>query len=157
MNLRILALAPALVVALAACAAHRIPGTEIADSEDNRAIYAVVQGYAEALQRKDAAALLALVSPDYFDNAGTADPADDLDFARLEQTLPADLGKLESLRVEVQIRKISVEKDDAVAELWSDGWYRIQTSQGVVPRRDQDLHRMRLVRRDGGWKIIAGL
>lgn len=150
-------LAAALAVALAACAAHRIPGTEIADSADNRAVYAVVQAYAEALQRKDAATLLSLVSPDYFDNAGTADPADDLDFARLEQTLPADLGKLESLRVEVQIRKISVEKDDAVAELWSDGWYRIQTPQGIVPRRDQDLHRMRLVRRDGGWRIIGGL
>jgi hypothetical protein len=154
MNLRLLA--PA-VVALAACAAHRIPGTDITDSVDNRAIYAVVQGYAEALQRKDAAALLALASPDYFDNAGTADPADDLDFARLEQTLPADLARLESLRVEVQIRKITVEKDVAVAELWSDGWYRIQTPQGIVPRRDQDLHRMRLVRRDGAWKIVSGL
>jgi hypothetical protein len=154
MNLRLLA--PA-VVALAACAAHRIPGTDITDSVDNRAIYAVVQGYAEALQRKDAAALLALASPDYFDNAGTADPADDLDFARLEQTLPADLARLESLRVEVQIRKITVEKDVAVAELWSDGWYRNQTPQGIVPRRDQDLHRMRLVRRDGAWKIVSGL
>jgi len=154
MNLR--ALAPA-VLLLAACAAHRIPGTEITDSEDNRAVYAVVQGYSEALARKDAAGLLALASPDYFDNAGTADPADDMDYARLERTLPADLGKLESLRVEVQVRNIIVEKDSALVELWSDGWYRIQTPQGVVPRRDQDLHRMRLVRRDGAWKITAGM
>jgi hypothetical protein len=151
------ALVSAALLLLAACAAHRIPGTEIADSEENRAVFALVQAYAEALQRKDAAALLALASPDYFDNGGTADPADDMDFARLEQTLPADLAKLESLRVEVQVRNIIVEKDAAVAELWSDGWYRIQTAQGVIPRRDQDLHRMRLVRRDGAWKVISGL
>jgi hypothetical protein len=154
MSLR--ALAPAALL-LAACAAHRIPGTEVADTEENRAVYAVVQGYAEALQRRDAAALLALVSPAYFDNAGTADPADDLDFARLEQSLPADLGRLESLRVEIQIRNIAVEGEAAVAELWSDGWYRIQTPQGVVPRRDQDLHRMRLARSDGAWRIVGGL
>lgn len=154
MNVR--ALAPA-VLLLAACAAHRIEGTDIADTADNRAIFGVVQAYAEALQRKDAAALLALASPDYFDNSGTADPADDLDFARLEQTLPADLGKLESLRVQVQVRGVSVDGDKAVVELWSDGWYRIQTAQGIVPRRDQDLHRMRLVRREGAWKIVSGL
>jgi hypothetical protein len=150
------ALVPAALL-LAACAAHRIPGTEIADSEDTRAVYAVVQSYAEALQRKDAAALLALASTDYFDNSGTADPGDDMDFARLEKTLAADLARLESLRVEVQVRNILVEKDAAIAELWSDGWYRIQTAQGVVPRRDQDLHRMRLVRRDGAWRIVAGM
>jgi hypothetical protein len=154
--MRLRSLAPAALL-LAACAAHRIPGTEIADTEDNRAVMAVVQAYSDALQRRDAAALLALASPDYFDNGGTADPADDLDFARLEQTLPADLGRLESLRVQIQVRNVMVEKDTAVAELWSDGWYRIQTPQGVVPRRDQDLHRMRLARRDGVWKIVAGM
>jgi len=154
MNLRTL-LPVALL--LSACAAHRIPGTEIADSEANRAVYAVVQGYAQALQQRDAATLLSFASPDYFDNAGTADPADDMDFARLEQTLPVDLGKLESLRVEIQIRNIAVDRDTAIAELWSDGWYRIQTPQGVVPRRDQDLHRMRLVLRDGAWRITAGM
>jgi len=154
MSLRALAVATLL---LAACAPHRIAGTDIADTADNRSIYALLRGYAEALQRRDAAALLAMASPDYFDNGGTADPADDLDFARLEQTLPADLGRLESIRVEVQVRNISVQKETAVAELWSDGWYRIQTAQGVVPRRDQDLHRMRLAKRDGAWKIVAGM
>jgi hypothetical protein len=142
---------------LAACAAHRIPGTEIADKPENRAVLAVVQAYSDALQRKDAAGLLALASPEYFDNAGTADPEDDMNFARLEQSLQADLAKVESLRVEVQVRSITVEGATAVAEIWSDGWYRIQTPQGIVPRRDQELHRMRLALREGAWKIVSGL
>ena len=149
--------ATAAVLLLVACSAHRIDGTDLADTRENREIFAVIQAYADALQRKDAAALLALVSPEYFDNAGTADPADDLDFARLEQTLPQDLEKLESLRVDVQVRRIGIDGDTAVAEIWSDGWYRIQTPQGVVPRRDQDLNRMKLVRRDGAWKIVSGM
>ncbi len=154
MNVRALATAALL---LSACAAHRIDGTDVLDTADNRAVYGVIQAYAEALQRRDAAAMLALVSPDYFDNGGTADPADDMDFARLEQTLPADLSRLESLRVDVQVRRIAVEGDTATVEIWSDGWYRIQTPQGVVPRRDQDLNRMKLVRRDGTWKFVSGL
>ncbi|HSN15320.1 MAG TPA: hypothetical protein VLT61_11855, partial [Anaeromyxobacteraceae bacterium] len=143
MNAR--AVAPALIL-LAACATARIEGTNVADTRENREVYAVVGAWAEALQRRDAAALLALAAPDYFDNGGTADPADDLDFARLEQTLPADLGRLESLRVQVEVRGVTVSGDSAFAEIWSDGWYRIQTPQGVVPRRDQDLHRMKLAR-----------
>ncbi len=154
MNLRALA---ACSLLLTACAAHRIDGTDVEDTRDNREVYGVLQSYVDALQRRDAAALLALAAPDYFDNGGTADPGDDMDFGRLEQTLPADLEKLESLRVQVDVRKITVSGDTAVAELWSDGWYRIQTPQGVVPRHDQDLHRMKLARREGVWKIVSGM
>lgn len=153
--MRFSALAAALL--LAACTVHRIDATDIEDTADNRAVYEVIQAYAEALQRRDAAGMLALASPEYFDNGGTADPSDDLDFARLEKTLPTDLAKLESLRVKVDVRNIVVEKDAAVADIWSDGWYRIQTPSGAVSKRDQDLHRMRLVRKDGAWKIISGM
>jgi hypothetical protein len=151
------AIAFALALALAACAPHRIPGTDVADTPANREVLAVVQAYAEALQRKDAPALLALASPAYFDNGGSADPSDDMDFARLEQSLPADLAKLESLRVEVQIRGVVVEGDTATAEVWTDGWYRIQTPGGIVPKRDQDLHRMKLQKRDGAWRFVSGM
>jgi len=154
--MRLRQLAP-LVLLVAACAAHRIPGTEIEDTDANRAVLAAVQSYVDALQRKDAAGIRALVSPQYFDNAGTADPADDMDFARLEQTLPDDLGRLESLRVTAEVRRITAEKEEAIAEIWTDGWYRIQTPRGVVPRRDQDIHRMRLALQDGAWRIVSGL
>ena len=56
------------------CSPKRIPGTEIEDTGDNRAVYEVVRAYQKALEGRDAAAILALVSPDYFDAAGTPDP-----------------------------------------------------------------------------------
>ena len=86
------------VIPLALCAVmalsaglqpERIPGTEIEDKGDNRAVYEVVRAYQKALEGRDAAAILALVSPDYFDTAGTPDPGGRLDRALLEQSLPA--------------------------------------------------------------------
>jgi ketosteroid isomerase-like protein len=141
----------------AGCSPKRIPGTEIEDKGDNRAVYEVVRAYQKALEGRDAAAILALVSPDYFDAAGTPDPADDLDRARLEQNLAADLARLEGVRVDVTVRRIDVQGNTATAEIFYEEYYRVQTTGGAVPRRDADVHRLLLKKVDGQWKIAAGL
>jgi hypothetical protein len=150
-------LALAAVAALAACGPHRIPGTDIRDTADTRAIYDVLRTYRQALERRDAPALLALTAPDYFDNAGTPDPADDMDRARLEKTLPEDLAKLEGLRVEVTPRRIDVKDATAVAEVFYDAYYRVQTPSGPAPRHDSDIHQIRLKKLGNDWKITSGL
>ncbi len=142
---------------LAACAPRRIPGTDIRDTGDNRAVYDVIHAYQQALERRDAAGVLALVAPDYFDNAGTPDPADDMDRARLEKTLPADLAKLEGVRLELTIRDISAQGDAATAEVFYEGYYRVHTPSGAVPRRDADVHQLHLKKVNGEWKIASGL
>lgn len=152
----------ALVLSVAAaassgCAARRIADTQIRDTPENHAVYDVVRTYEQALENRDAATILALAAPDYFDAAGTADPADDLDRARLEQSLPADLAKLEGVRLDVTIRGIGVEGDAAWAEVFYDGYYRVQTAGGAVPRRDSDIHRIQLRKLEGKWKIASGL
>jgi ketosteroid isomerase-like protein len=147
----------ALVALSTGCSPKRIPGTEIEDKGDNRAVYEVVRTYQKALEARDAATILSLVAPDYFDSAGTPDPADDLDRARLEQTLPADLARLEGVRVDVTVRRIDVQHDTAAAEIFYEDYYRVQTGDRAVPRRDSDVHRLLLKKLDGQWKIAAGL
>jgi hypothetical protein len=142
---------------LAACAPPRLPGTDILDTRENRAVYDVVRAYQQALVRRDAPAVLALVAPDYFDNAGTPDPSDDMDRARLEKSLPADLAKLEGIRLEVTIRSIEVQGDTATAEVFYEEYYRVETPAGPVPRRDSDLHQLHLKKVEGAWKITSGL
>ena len=152
--------APPLVAALAllaACAPRLIPGTDIKDTHENRAVYDVVRAYHQALERRDAPAILALVAPDYFDNAGTPDPSDDIDRARLEKTLPADLAKLEGVRLDVTMRGIQVQGDTATAEVFYETYYRVETPAGPVPRRDSDVHQIHLRKIEGAWKITSGL
>jgi hypothetical protein len=141
----------------AACAPRLIPGTEIQSTRDTRAIYAVVMQYREALEKRDVPAILALVAPTYYDTAGTPDPGDDLDRARLEASLNQDLAKADSMKVEFTMRRIDVNGDEAQAEIFFDTFYRVKAPTAVVPRRDSDVQRLKLKRLDGQWKFVSGL
>src|SRR5690349_1710886 len=109
MNVR--RLAALITLALAACGAHRIPNTEINDTPDTRAIYAVIDSYRLAAERREPDAILALVSKQYFDDAGTPDPGDDLDYTQLQGVLPARFQKVSSMRLGITVRQIEVNGD----------------------------------------------
>jgi ketosteroid isomerase-like protein len=147
----------AVLAAVAGCSPRRIPGTEIPDNEDTRAITGVIEKYRRAVEARDAAAVLAQVSPKYFDDAGTPDPADDLDYARLAKALPADLARVDSVRMDLRVTDIKVDGDRAQAFLRFDTWYRIATKSGEVAKAQNDVNRVSLVREKDGWKIASGL
>jgi ketosteroid isomerase-like protein len=148
---------PALAALALACSPRLIPGTGLPDSADNRAVYAVVQAYRAAVERRDAPGVLALVSPRYFDDAGTPDPSDDLDYAGLSRALPADLARVSGLRVEMGVTRIEVRGDEADAYVRFDARYRIQTRAGEIAKAQADVSRITLVREKGGWLIRSGL
>jgi hypothetical protein len=143
--------------AAAACSPRLLPGTDIREDRDTRAIYDQIQAYRDALQRRDAQAILAMVAPDYFDTAGTPEPEDDVNRDILAQRLPADLEKVDAMKLDVTIRKIQVQKDRAVAEVFYDGWYRVKTPGGIVPRRDSDIQQLRLRKIEQRWYFTGGL
>jgi len=146
-----------LLVLLAACAPSRIPNTEVPDTRENRAVYEVIRQYSEALRKKDAAAILLLVAPDYYDGSGTPDPGDDVTRAILEQNLASDLSKVESVMIDMGVKKIEVIGDEARAEVFYDAAYRVVTRGGPVAKRPSDINQMRFRKLNGAWKIIAGL
>ncbi len=150
------ALALALLVASAGCR-RNIPDTEIRDTADNRAVLAVIQQYRAAAERRDAAAVMALVSRSYFDDAGTADPSDDLDHAQLAKAVAADYARLPSTRLRLDVKRIDVTGDRAVAYLYYEAHYRIATPRGEVARQEEDVSRMTFAREEGAWKITSGL
>ncbi len=71
------------------CGPHRIPGTDLEDNGDTRAIIDVISKYNFALEARDANGILALVDPSFHDNAGTLTPEDDIDIQRLHTVLPS--------------------------------------------------------------------
>lgn len=145
-----------LLFALAGCA-RNIPGTDIADTRDNRAIVAVIDDYRRAMERRDVAAALTLVSPSYFDDAGTGDPSDDLDAAQLARALLEIMQRVPALKLEIAVNRIEVDGDAASAFLFHDSRYRVATPRGEVAKRDSDLHRMTLRREGASWRITSGL
>jgi ketosteroid isomerase-like protein len=151
-------LALLLFLGVVACSPpKRLPGTDIRETPDTRAIYTVIEAYVNALNARDPCGVLAHVAPDYFDDAGTPDAADDLDRTQLERAIVEDLGRVDSAKLAVTLRKIEVQDDTAFAEVFYDSYYRVRTQTRVVPRRDSDVHRIRLRRVDGEWKITSGL
>ncbi len=145
-----------LFLAAAACA-HKIPGTEIDDTRDNRAVVEVIDAYRRAFEARDAAAALALVSADYFDDAGTAEPSDDLDRGQLAKALPETLARLPSVKLELAVTRVEVDGDKAAAYMFHDSRYRVATPRGEIAKRDSDLARMTFRREGGAWKIASGL
>ena len=110
-----------------------------------------------AAEKRDASAVLALVSPKYFDTAGTPDPGDDVDFELLKKRLTADYQQITALRLQLGVRRIDVEGDKAAAYVFYDEHYRIQTKGGEVAKQANDSHRMQLVRENGHWLFVSGL
>jgi hypothetical protein len=149
--------AAALALSLVACGAKRIPGTDIRDTRDTRAIVALIDEYRTAAERRDAQTVLSLVSQRYFDDAGTADPADDQDYAQLVRRLPDDYAKLASVRLGIGVKAIDVKDDRATADVFFDGHWRIATPTGEVAKQSSDVNRMDFVRESGSWKIASGL
>jgi len=146
-----------LAISTVACGAHRIPGTDIPDNADTRAIVAVIDSYRRAAEHRDAEGVLALVSQKYFDDAGTPDPADDIDYEQLKKRISNDFKKLAALRLDIAVKSVNVEGDDATAIVYYDANYRITTREGEVGKKASDTHRMRFHREAGVWRFVSGL
>lgn len=139
-----------------ACA-KKLPGTEITETEDSRAIYDVMDSYLKAIQAKDVKKVMALVDPEYFETSGTEAPEDDYGYAELNDHLTQDMERTQIIRIELHLKDIMVEDDKATAI------YRYRTRAQVrFPAGDQwitenDVNRMSFHKRDGKWLITSGL
>ena len=151
---------PLLVCALlvfAACTPRNIPGTQIPDTEDTRAVLNVMEQYRAAVEARDAKAIQGLVSKSFRDNSGTEDPADDLTYQNLTQELPALFSRIEAPKVDIDIRKMDVQRDGVATVIyyWNATW-RVPTLMDR-PQRDSELKQMVLQKEDGKWRIVTGI
>ena len=155
--MRFLPFAVLAALSLAACA-RNIPNTEIRDTPDNRAIIAAVDAYRKAFDTRNTDAVMALVSPAYYDDSGTVDASDDVDYKALPGVLRDTFSRITQVRIEFGITDIIVNGDKGQADLFYDAKYRVTTPRHEIPKRDTDIQRI-LFQRDGagGWKIISGL
>jgi hypothetical protein len=155
---RILAAALALALSLGACAKEQyIPYTRVIDTKQNRELVGVVEAYRHALERKDPAALLAMASPDYFEDSGTPTADDDYGYEGLKQVLARRLTQVESIRYSLQYMKIEVKDKIALVDVYIDASYQLHTAQGTKWDRKQEPHRMELVNDGKRWLFRRGM
>jgi hypothetical protein len=149
-------LPPLLAILAVGCAARRIPGTEIEDSKDARAILTLMEVYRSGVEHKDAQSLLGLVGDHFVDNAGTANPDDDLDAQALQTVIPQRLARLEDLKIDLEVRRIEVVQDQAAAVYYWTVRFRIP-SLTSRSQQESDLKKMTFERQGNAWKIVSGI
>jgi hypothetical protein len=146
------------VAALGGCAAIRvIPGTKVADTKQNREILDVCERYRHALEERDAATLLALAHPHYYEDSGTPLAADDYGYEGLKDVLTRRLGAVRTLRYNIEYRHIAVDGHHAQVDIRYDASFQLATEMGDRWERKQNDKRIELENDGKRWLIIAGM
>ncbi|MHB8421110.1 MAG: DUF4440 domain-containing protein [Myxococcales bacterium] len=144
----------------AGCSPALIPGTEIADTALNRKLLVEIERYRQAVERRDATAILAMVSPAYYDERGHPDdPSYHWDYARLSKELPLKLSKVKNIRLEINVRHVDVDKKEgrARAAYYYTENYIAMLPSGELPEHESDIERMEFKRQGERWLITKGL
>jgi hypothetical protein len=158
-TLRLGALAFVLAVAVAGCGHTRmLPGTNIPANEENLAVIETIEQYRAFLIEKNIDGVLLLASNKYFEDGGTPQANDDYGYDGLRQVLTGRLGRVQSLRYDIEYQKITMNGDRAEVEAYLNGAFELQSETGERYRRVNDRHRFVLERTNNNkWRFLSGL
>ncbi|MBP6631029.1 MAG: hypothetical protein KBG28_25405 [Kofleriaceae bacterium] len=168
--LRLRRFAPLLVAGLAACAgrASTISGTRIADDSVNRAILQQVESYRQAVERRDAQALLLMASQAYWEDSGTPSGSDDYGVDGLREVLSSRFQKADDIRYAmkyVSIRRACPSDDGGViagcrahVEVLIDASYSVMDARNSERRPDmRDQNELVLEWTGDKWLFVSGM
>ncbi len=152
----------------AGCAARPrvISGTRITDTSFNREILDTVEKYRRALERGDTAELLAMASPNYWEDSGTASGSDDYGYDGLKRALEGRLAKATEIRYSIRyVAMRSQCNHDSVREgcranleALVDASFSVVDATGKSRRPDKrDQGEFVLERTGDKWLFVAGM
>lgn len=148
----------AAVLFSAGCAHRMIEGTQIRDTSENREVLAVLAQLQEAMRARDADAILAMVSPTYFEDNGTPDPHDDYGFEELRTTiLPQSLAVAQEMFVAFEIYEVMVDDGTAHADVRYASRAKLELPSGTLWDSHREFNRVELALEQGAWRITSGL
>ncbi len=149
----------AAAVSLTACSAKKIPGTDIDDTGETRDILDVMTKYRTAVEARNSQAIIELVDETFRDDGGSAAPDDDLDYRSLTTQLPARLLRLDDIRLDITVRKVEFDENQANAKVtytYSMSFRLPQYSQKT--QSETDIKQMYFKHVDKhSWKIVSGI
>jgi hypothetical protein len=141
------------------CNVRKIPGTDLDDNDDTRAILDVMERYRTAVEQKDAQTLIGLVHENFKDDGGSTDPEDDLAYKDLYTKLPKRLEQLDDIRLEINVKKIEFTEDFSGARAtftFTETFRMPKLSQKA--QSETEIKQMIFKRVDKKtWKILSGV
>jgi hypothetical protein len=144
-------------LAAVACSHPTLPGTNIEDNPQNRAVLDTFSRYKQALEARDSNALFDLAAPTYTDPGDPSRGINPTEYGNLKQKLQTDLAKVTGVKLEATIKDLQVKNDQARIDYFQVLRYAVATPNGEKWKSESDDARMRLVRVNGEWKIASGL
>ena len=145
------------LLSLAACSHNLIPGTDIPDRPDTRAVIDVFAKYKLANEARDANAIFALTAPSYFDEGDVSHARAPMDYEGMKKKVSQDLSAVKSIRLDLTVRDLKVEGSKANIDYFATVSYAVAVPTGERWKRESDDARLRLLKIGGAWKIVAGL
>ena len=109
------------------------------------------------MEARDASALLDLAAPGYFDKGEPARPREPHDLRGLRNQVPKDFSGVKALRLDIDIRNLRIDGDQAQVDYFGVLRYALQVQNGEKWFTESDDARMKFVKVDGAWKISGGL
>jgi hypothetical protein len=147
-----------LALASGACSREYIPITDVEDNEFNRTVVDFCEGYRHAVERRNVGMLLKLADQKYYEDGGTPDTSDDLDFAGLKEYLEGKFRDVKAIRYEVRYREVTRGRNDQVYVAFTySASYKIPTAKGDVWRRRVADNRLELMPDGERFRILAGM
>ena len=158
LQMRVRLLSTLMLTMLLACGARRIPGTDIEDNDDTRAILQVMEQYRVAIEARDAQGVLRLVSPSFRDDGGTSRPEDRVDYADLQKRLPVELAKLDDVKLDLTVRKIEIEQaTNTASAVYTYNLSFRMPQLSNKPQSESEIKKMWFKRDGKQWKIASGM
>ncbi|HLK41045.1 MAG TPA: hypothetical protein VKU41_30045 [Polyangiaceae bacterium] len=148
----------AAAIGASACSKAYIPNTDVEDTGDNRQVILFCERYRHALEDKDVAELLKMMSPGYFEDGGNTKSEDDADFEKIRDFLTGDFLKTNGIRYEIRYRRVTFTERKHV---YVD--YTFAAAWKLPGVRSEEWHhqvadnRLDLVREGESFKIVAGM
>ena len=138
------------------CGAENIPNTDVPDNSENREVLEFVEQYRHAVEHRRVGAILALVSPRFFDDNGTIQTEDDRDFDLLREQL-ARFEQVLDVRYEMRYRQVTFRSDRVLIDYTYTASFKVATPSGDRWETRLRDNRIELVREDGDFRIISGI
>ena len=147
-----------LLLAALGCAHEYIPNTQVADSDFNRQVIAFCEDYRHAVEKRNTALLLKLADPKYYEDGGSVDAGDDLDFAGLKAYLEDEFRKTRTIRYEIFYRDITTGRSNQVfVDYTYSASYKVPSPHGDVWRRRVADNRLEIVSDGERFRILSGM